>query len=204
MAFGGFGKNFIELGKPSQADGITLVLGNGLANSEFQQAGVRRLGQRIHNMQVMLRWTFAAMMTLSGCSLAQSAARTSAQEKLIGAWHLVRIEVPEPRGKSVATLQPEGMLIYTRDGHVSVQLMYPREAKVPSNEYIQDGYEASFGEYDVNEAKHTVTHHVKGSNTRDLLVGKDLPRLFEITDDGHLIIKSARPDEHWSVTWEHY
>ena len=40
--------------------------------------------------------------------------------------------------------------------------------------------------------------------TRDLLVGKDLPRVYQFTADGKLIIRSARPDEHWSVTWEHY
>jgi hypothetical protein len=49
-----------------------------------------------------------------------------------------------------------------------------------------------------------VTHHVQGSNTRDLLVGRDLPRVYQFSTDGHLVIKSARPDEHWSVTWEHY
>lgn len=51
---------------------------------------------------------------------------------------------------------------------------------------------------------HTVTHHVQGSITRDLLVGKDLPRKFEFAADELLIIRSARADEHWSVTWEHY
>ena len=51
---------------------------------------------------------------------------------------------------------------------------------------------------------HTVTHHVQGSITRDLLVGKDLPRKFEFTPDGQLTIRSTRPDEHWSVTWAHY
>ena len=82
--------------------------------------------------------------------------------------------------------------------------MYPKTASTLSNEYVQDGYEASFGSYAVDEAKHTVTHHVLGSVTRDLLVGRDLPRVFQFTDDHHLIIKSANPDEHWSVTWEHY
>lgn len=96
------------------------------------------------------------------------------------------------------------MLIYTRDGHMSVQLMYPKSENAQSNEYVEDGYEASFGSYDVNEAAHTLTHHVQGSITRDLLVGKDLPRTYEFTADGHLVIKSARQDEHWSVTWEHY
>ena len=126
------------------------------------------------------------------------------KDKLIGAWHLVRIDVPGPDGKPMPVAQPKGMLLYTRDGHMSVQLMYPSPAHAQSNQYVLNGYEASFGSYDVDEATHTLTHHVQGSITRDLLVGKDLPRIYQITADGHLIIRSARPDEHWSVTWEHY
>lgn len=127
-----------------------------------------------------------------------------AKEKFIGAWHLVQIDAPGPDGKPASVPQPKGILIYTRDGHMSVQLMYPESAKTLSNEYVLNGYEASFGSYDVDETARTVTHHVQGSVTRDLLVGKELARKFEFTADGHLIIRSARPDEHWSVTWEHY
>ena len=99
---------------------------------------------------------------------------------------------------------PAGMLTYTRDGHVSVQLMYPASESAISNEYVLNGYEASFGSYEVNEAKHMLTHHIEGANTRDLLVGKSLPRLYEFDAEGNLVIKSARSDEHWSVTWKHY
>ena len=127
----------------------------------------------------------------------------SARERLIGAWHLVRIAVSGPDGKSEPGPQPKGMLIYTRDGHMSVQLMYPHSNSALSNEYVLNGYEASFGSYDVDEPAHIVTHHVQGSITGDLLVGRDLPRKFEFRADGHLIIRSTRPDEHWSVTWEH-
>ena len=105
----------------------------------------------------------------------------------------MRIDNPGPDGKSIPVPQPKGMLIYTRDGHMSVQLMYPKSAQPLSNEYVRDDYEASFGSYDVDEATHTLTHHVQGSITRDLLVGKDLPRVYQFTGDGHLIIKSARP-----------
>ena len=149
------------------------------------------------------------VVAIAGVSQAQSAKKQaarpdSARDKLIGAWRLVRIDAPGPDGKPLDTPQPLGMLIYTPDGHVSVQLMYPKSASAISNEYVMDGYEASFGTYDLDEAKHTVTHHVQGSNTRDLLVGKDLPRVYQFTDDGRLIIKSAWPEEHWFVTWEHY
>ena len=135
---------------------------------------------------------------------AQKTGSVSDKERLIGAWHLEHIDSPGPDGKRSDIPQPKGMLIYTRDGHMSVQLMYPTSARALSNQYVEDGYEASFGSYDVDEATHTLTHHVQGSNTRDRLVGKDLPRVYTLTDDGHLIIRSANPDEHWSVTWQHY
>ena len=153
-----------------------------------------------------LYWVaFAAFVAIAGLTQAQSAKnQVGDREKLIGAWHLAHIDSPGPDGKSVDIPQPKGMLIYTRDGHMSVQLMYPKSANAQSNEYVQDGYEASFGSYDVDEATHTLTHHVQGSVTRDLLVGKDLPRVYQFSGDGLLIIKSARPDEHWSVTWERY
>jgi len=150
-------------------------------------------------------------VALSGASHIQSTQNKNAasdlavsgKERLIGAWRLASMAGPD--GKPVsANTQPAGILIYTRDGHMSVQLMYPRSANVGSNEYVLNGYEASFGGYDVDEATHTVTHHVQGSITRDLLVGKDLPRVYQFSPDGHLIIRSARPDEHWSVTWAHY
>jgi len=152
--------------------------------------------------------TLVVAMAFSIFAHAQTAKKTSnsgrGKEKLIGAWHLVHIDAPGPDGKSVPIPQPKGILVYTPDGHMSVQLMYPEAANSLSNEYVLNGYEASFGSYDLDETAGTVTHHVQGSNTRDLLVGKDLPRKYEFTADGHLIIRSTRPDERWSVTWEHY
>jgi hypothetical protein len=158
-------------------------------------------------MKALLSSVLTAVVALSGVSLAQSPGKKepragSAGEKLIGAWQLISLEFPEADGKMNRVADLKGMLIYTRDGHVSVQLMYPKSASGLTNDYVKNGYEASFGSYDVNEQAHTVTHHVQGSITAGL-VGKDLPRAFQFSD-GHLIISSTRPDEHWSVTWEHY
>lgn len=160
-------------------------------------------------MRVLRCGFFVAAVAISATALAQSALKqttvhASDKKRLIGAWHLVHIESPRPDGMPVDIPQPTGMLIYTRDGHISVQLMYPRSAGALSNEYVHNGYEASFGSYHVDEKAHTVTHHVQGSITGNLLIGKDLPRVYQFTDDGRLIIRSARPDEHWSVTWKHY
>src|SRR5438270_2992195 len=131
-------------------------------------------------------------------------ARESDRERLIGAWQLVSLAAPGSDGKTMSITHTAGMLTYTQDGHVSVQLMYPASKSAISNEYVLNGYEASFGSYEVNEATHMLTHHIQGANTRDLLVGKNLPRVYEFDTQGNLIIKSARSDEHWSVTWKHY
>lgn len=158
-------------------------------------------------MKTLRYCVFAIAMAFGAVAQAQDAKpedHTSAKERLIGAWHLAHIESPGPDGKLMDLPKPTGMLIYTRDGHMSVQLMYPEAANTLSNEYVRNGYEASFGSYEVDEATHTVTHHVEGSVTGDLLVGKNLPRIFQFTKDGRLIIKSASPDEHWFVVWEHY
>jgi hypothetical protein len=151
-------------------------------------------------------WTLACVVVLSGLAHAQSPARKNStprtdKERLIGAWHLVSMEESGADGKLNHIADRKGILIYTRDGHMSVQLMLPKSESGVSNDYVQNGYEASFGSYDVNEQTHTVTHHVEGSVTRGL-VGKNLPRAFQFSH-GLLIIKSTRPDEHWSVTWEH-
>ena len=151
----------------------------------------------------MIRFAMLALfLAVRADSQAPSAPATPDKEKLVGAWRLASIVGPD--GQLVTAGVPVGMLIYTRDGHMSVQLMYPKSSSSLSNEYVRNGYEASFGSYDINEATHTVTHHVQGSNTGDLLIGKDLPRIFQFSADGRLVIRSARPDEHWSVTWEHY
>ena len=158
-------------------------------------------------MKALLCWTLATVAVLGPVSRMQSAEKrhvglSSARDKLIGAWRLVSLEIPEADGKVNRITDLKGMLLYTHDGHMSVQLMYPPSASGLSNDYVKNGYEASFGSYDVDEEAQTVTHHVLGSITEGL-VGKDLPRAYQLSD-GHLIIRSSRPDEHWSVTWEHY
>ncbi|HEY2469642.1 MAG TPA: lipocalin-like domain-containing protein [Terracidiphilus sp.] len=155
-------------------------------------------------MKAPLFWVLATALTLGGISQSITAEKkkTPDRERFIGSWHLVSLGDVGPGGKLNNDVGLLGTLIYTRDGHMSVQIMYPPAASSLSNDYVLNGYEASFGSYEVDEAKHTITHHVQGSITHGL-VGKKLPRVYQLTDDGHLIIKSIRPDEHWQVVWEH-
>jgi hypothetical protein len=159
------------------------------------------------SVKALLGWTLVAVVALSGLSRAQSAEKKaaspdSAREKLVGAWHLVWMEEPGPDGKLIRITERKGMLLYTRDGHMSVQIMFSKPESALSNDYVKEGYEASFGSFEVNEQAHTVTHHVLGSITPGL-VGKDLMRVYRLSD-GQLIIQSSHPDEHWLVAWEHY
>ena len=161
-------------------------------------------------MRIILSWLLAAVivLTLGGVSSPQSTERSdvgSVKEKLIGAWRLAWEEEQGVDGKMNHIVDHQGTIVYTRDGHMSVQIMLPSDRARDVNnpvKYDQGGYEAYYGTYEVNELAHTVTHHVQGSLVR-ALVGKDVTRVYRFAD-GQLILKSSRPDEHWTIAWEHY
>ena len=161
-------------------------------------------------MRTISGWTLAAVtvLTLSGVSSAQSAEKPdagSAKEKLIGAWRLVWEDEQGADGKMKHIVDHKGTIVYTRDGHMSVQIMLPTEGRRDVDNpvrYDQGGYEAYYGTYEVNEQAQTVTHHVQGALVR-ALIGKDLTRVYRFSD-GQLILKSSRPDEHWTIAWEHF
>jgi hypothetical protein len=126
------------------------------------------------------------------------------QERFVGAWRLASLE-QEGADQKIHRSDSTGMPVFTRDGHMSVQVMErnpPAQAPAGPEQYSQSGYEASFGTYAIDDSAHTFTYHVEGALVRTL-IGKDLPRAFEFSGK-QLIVKSTRPDEHWRVAWEHY
>jgi len=126
------------------------------------------------------------------------------QERFVGAWRLVSLEEADAAGK-VHPADCTGLLVYTQDGHMSVQVMY-RNAEGGEQsgpvQYAQGGYEASFGTYRMDEKAHTFTFHVEGAMVRSL-IGKDLPRAYELSGK-QMVVKSTDPQEQWRVVWEHY
>jgi len=153
-------------------------------------------------------WVLVAVATVTPAvtqSDGKDAGKTeSVRDKLIGSWRLAWVEEQSSDGKAV---RPErtGIIMYARDGHMSVQIMLPEHgAGNPSNpvKYEQNGYEAYYGTYEVDERAHTVTHHVEGALVR-ALVGKNLTRQYRF-EGKQLILKSSRADEHWSIAWERY
>lgn len=139
-------------------------------------------------------------MPLSGQSRNQS---EGIKSQFVGAWRLASLEAPGADGQ-MHRADSTGLLVFTRDGHISVQVMErnpPQQTAAGPEQYSQGGYEASFGTYQINENAHTFNFHVEGALVRTL-IGKDLPRSYEFSGN-QLIIKSTRTDEHWKVIWEH-
>jgi hypothetical protein len=146
------------------------------------------------------------MTAVSGVAQSVSQDRSvteSIRDRFVGAWRLAWLEQPGADGQ-MHRVACCGMLVYTRDGQMSVQVMERNsQAQTPlASQYSQGGYEASYGRYDVDERTHTFTFHVDGALVRSL-VGKDLLRAYEFSGN-QLIVKSTRPDEHWRVAWERY
>jgi len=125
------------------------------------------------------------------------------RDQFIGAWRLVSLEEPGADG-TLHQADCTGMLVFTREGRMSVQVMYrekqPGAAAGPV-QYAQGGYEASFGRYAVDEAERTFSYHVEGALVRSL-VGKELRRRFELSGN-RLMVRSTDPKELWRVAWEH-
>ena len=146
-----------------------------------------------------------AMTTVSG--LTQSASQdqevnANVRDRFIGAWRLAWLEEEGADGK-IHRADCTGLLVYTRDGHMSVQVMYrepQQESQSGPVQYARGGYEASFGEYAIDERTHTFSYHVEGALVRSL-IGKDLTRIYELSGK-QLIVKSSNPSEHWRVAWE--
>ena len=125
------------------------------------------------------------------------------RERFIGPWRLVSLEEPGGDG-AIHKANCVGLLVYTADGYMSVQVMYrnpPTESSAAPVQYAQGGYEASFGRYEIDDAQ-SFTFHVEGALVR-ALIGKNLKRIYAFSGS-QLIVKSPDPNEHWKVTWEHY
>ena len=83
----------------------------------------------------------------------------SIHDRFVGAWRLDSLEQEGAEGK-VHKSDSAGMLVFTRDGHMSVQVMERNpQAQTPTGpeQYSQGGYEASFGTYR-DRRKHSHFH----------------------------------------------
>lgn len=133
-------------------------------------------------------------------SHASSRGDVSRRRELVGTWRLVSRVVRLEDGTAVQDpglgKTPTGYLMYDSSGHVAAQIMKAdrgmaidcgASAPAPANNSQSiNGYDAYFGKYTIDEAKHTVTHHLEGALAAGD-VGKNLIREFHVAGDKLMI-----------------
>ena len=147
----------------------------------------------------------AGLMWTSGL-VGGPATQPGERQNLSGAWELVSLQDHRPNGNVLDWMgkNPTGLLIYSPNGRMTIQIMRdPRPiAAAPmfssdghtllpnaSADEIRDsysGYYAYFGTWDVDERAHTVTHHVRAS-LRSAEVDSDYVRPYELSGEQLLL-----------------
>jgi hypothetical protein len=143
----------------------------------------------------------------------------SIRERVLGAWDLISWEetnaatgdITYPCGKNAA-----GQIIYDASGRMSGQIMNADRRKLPNPSgnlawvkalNFEDALEvlggciSYFGAFDVDEAKHTVTHHVMG-DVRPGTVGLDRVRSAEFLADDRVLLKYLNGPNENRLIWE--
>jgi hypothetical protein len=144
----------------------------------------------------------------------------SAADDLVGAWEAVEDQGLGPEGEVVARdTTVAGLLIYTPEGRMAVQLMYRGRPGVSTANDVPstgvglghvgwsaedaraaiDTYDAYFGAYEVDSEHNIVTHMVVGE-LRPPGVGARYGRRFELRGD-ELWLTPEDPAEGWRVVW---
>jgi hypothetical protein len=159
------------------------------------------------------------LMTLSLCCAAlflRGQDRDSLRNQLVGTWRFVSSTQRLADGTTRPDVQTGrdgvGYLIYTQTGQVCVvvgnserprwkSLAAPTEAEVRS---AFDGLTAYAGTFQVNEAEHSVVHHIEIDRVPNS-VGAERKRFCTISG-GRLTLKAAPPlpagVQEWTIVWE--
>ena len=141
--------------------------------------------------------------------------------RLIGTWEMVEEQEVDARGQVMARDRDVvGLLVYTAEGRMAVQIMYRRGRPTVSTsndvestglglghirwgaEAAQatiDTYDAYFGTYVVDAPRGRVTHRVMGE-LRPPGLGASYERQYELHDD-ELWLRSPDPVQRWRIVW---
>ena len=160
----------------------------------------------------MKRRQLVAMIGLAPAIYAADKARA----QFIGVWKLVRCERKYPDGRIEYPYgeKPTGRITYDKAGRMSAQLMKPgRPSTVgpgvnlasgnASTDEIREavrGFASYFGTFDVDEATHTVIHHVEASLVPSW-VGTDLKRSYRFTGN-QMVLTAASATSVLELLWQ--
>lgn len=169
---------------------------------------------------VVLRWLICGAALVAQL-FAQTKTAAPTSDQLIGTWRLVIIETLRPNGEVIYPYygkHPQGLIMYDRNGSMSVQIVSDPAPTVPSTSSREgvstapvadkskafDGYYAYYGTWTFDGAASTVTHHIQQSLTPGER-GEDAVRHFVL--DGDRLILTAKThemgeDHERKVVWQ--
>jgi hypothetical protein len=108
------------------------------------------------------------------------AARAQSSSSIVGTWILTGADKLLPNGTRTSDYgqNPHGLVIFTADGHYSVQIYRTDRLKFSSGDKLEGtpeeykdaslGASVHFGTYNVDPAKHTITFHIDRSSFPNL------------------------------------
>jgi hypothetical protein len=142
-------------------------------------------------------FALAVALLLSALPSPRADAAQSGLGKLVGQWRMTSLEVTVDG--SSQTVPYSGQIVFTKAGTMAVQAMNP-DRTAPDTPYTVSGYEAFYGDVDVNRRAGTFTVTVESAAARDL-IGQRLTRVFDVSART-LVLTPADPAEGWRVTYE--
>lgn len=157
----------------------------------------------------------AAVAALAAALLLGSSATVSAKPQgapsIVGTWVLAAADKLLPNGARVADYgeNPHGLVVFTADGHYSLQIYRSDRLKFASGdkssgtpEEYKDaflGMSVSFGRYEVDPVKHEITFHREG-NALSNLEGTTAVDPYELNGDELSWKVAARKDGSIPIT----
>ncbi len=143
----------------------------------------------------------------------------SIRERILGAWDLISWdetnaatgEITYPCGKNAV-----GQIIYDASGRMSAQIMNADRRKLPNPggnlAWVKElnfehalevlgGCISYFGAFEVDETKHTVTHHTRG-DVRPGAAGLDRVRSAEFLTKDRILLKYPNGPNENRLIWE--
>lgn len=151
--------------------------------------------------------TQLSSLALGVALLLPTAAAAQAPQSIVGVWRFVGETDSTADGKPLAFMPPTGfagLLIYTKNGHFSAQILPNAPAPDRSVPQLLEFSTAYFGTYVVDYRQHRVTHRVLGNLAPDAPQG-EYQRTFEVTGN-QLILHGSFPYEgktaFFAVSWE--
>ena len=129
---------------------------------------------------------------------------------LVGTWRLIGWERQLPNGnfEHPYGMKPVGLVIYSDDGFMSVQIMRSEDGRRPAKVSSQKArafardYTSYCGRFDVDEERAVITHHVEASLYTPW-VGGDEPRRYQQVDSRLVLYPEIESDGSQSVlSWQ--